>query len=317
MAQLAAGKFGGRSLDFGQLEAFVQVAAHNSFSRAAEALQLTQPSITARIQSLERVLGEELFERSGRGVSLSDAGTVFLPHAERILQMLQEAKDNLEEVRSVQAGSLRLGSALTVSTYVLPRILRTFHSRHAGVEVVVHTGRSEQVLKMLLSDEVQVGLVGSLTHPDVESINLYADEVILVSDPEHPFAANGEATIEEVGSQPVILSDRGSSYYSLIHGFFRQAGVVPNVAMELDSIEATKRMVEEGLGIALLPRVCLERELKQGLLAEVAVTNAPAISRQIALIYRKSRKQARTVHAFLDVLQSMYGLDLPAGSAVE
>ena len=300
-------------MDFGQLEAFVQVAAHRSFSRAAEALQLTQPSITARIQSLERVLGEELFERSGRGVRLRDAGTAFLPYAERLLQMLEEAKESVEEVRSVQAGSLRLGSALTVSTYVLPRILRTFHSRYPGVEVVVHTGRSEQVLNMLLSDEVQVGLVHSLTHPDVQTVDLYADEVILVANPDHPFAANRQATIEEVGSQPVILGDRGSSYYGLTPGFFRQAGVVPNVAMELDSMEATKRMVEEGLGVAILSRVCLEREVKQGLLAEVAITNAPAISRQIALIYRKSRKQVRTVQAFLEVLHSIYELELPAG----
>lgn len=295
------------------MEAFVQVAAHHSFSRAAEALQLTQPSITARIQALERELGEKMFERGGRSVRLTDAGTILLPYAERILQMVREAKESVEEVRSVQAGRLRLGSALTISTYVLPRILRTFHSRYPDVEVMVHTGRSEQVLNMLLSDEVQVGLAHSLVHPDVETVDLYADEVILVANPDHPFAANRQATIEEVGSQPVILADRGSSYYGLTHGLFRQAGVVPNVAMELDSMEATKRMVEEGLGIALLPRVCLERELKQGLLTEVAITNAPAISRQIALIYRKSRKRVRTVQAFLEVLRSIYGLELPAG----
>lgn len=297
------------------MEAFVQVAAHHSFSRAAEALQLTQPSITARIQALERELGEKVFDRSGRGVRLTDAGTVFLPYAERILQTLGEAKESVEEVRGVQAGSLRLGSALTVSTYVLPRILRTFRSRYPGVEVLVHTGRSEQVLNMLLSDEVQIGLVHSLIHPDVETVDLYADEVILVANPDHPFATNRQAAIEEVGSQPVILADRGSSYYGLVHGLFRQAGVVPNVAMELDSMEATKRMVEEGLGIALLPRLCLERELKQGLLAEVTITNAPAISRQIALIYRKSRKRVRTVQAFLEVLRSIYALELPASSA--
>lgn len=257
-------------------------------------------------------MGEKMFERGGRGVRLTDAGTILLPYAERMLQMAQEAKESVEEVRSVQAGRLRLGSALTISTYVLPRILRTFHSRHPGVEVMVHTGRSDQVLNMLLSDEVQVALAHSLVHPDVETVDLYADEVILVANPDHPFAANRQATIEEVGSQPVILADRGSSYYSLTHGLFRQAGVVPNVAMELDSMEATKRMVEEGLGIALLPRVCLERELKQGLLTEVAITNAPAISRQIALIYRKSRKRVRTVQAFLEVLRSIYGLELPA-----
>jgi len=304
-------------LDFGQLEAFVQVAARRSFSRAAEVLQLTQPSITARIQALERELGEGLFERGGRGVRLTDAGAIFLPYAERILQMLREGKDSVEEVRSVQAGSLRLGSALTISTYVLPRILHALHSRYPGLEVVVRTGRSEQVLSMLLADEVQVGLVRSLIHPQVETVDLYADEVILVSSPEHPFATGRRATIEEVAAQPVILFDRGSSYYGLIHGFFRQAGVVPNVAMELDSMEATKRMVEEGLGIALLPRVCLERELKLGALAEITISDAPPISRQIALIYRKNRKLARTVQAFLEVLESMYRVKLPAATAGE
>jgi DNA-binding transcriptional LysR family regulator len=301
-------------VDFGQLEAFVQVAAHHSFSGAAKVLQLTQPSITARIQALEREMGEELFDRSGRAVRLTDAGAILLPYAERMLQILQEAKEGVEDVRSVHAGSLRVGSAVTISTYVLPRILRTFHLRYPGVEVIVHTGRSEQVLGMLLSDEVQVGLVRSLTHPDVETVDLYADEVILVANPDHPFAADGQATIEEVSTQPVILADRGSSYYGLIHDFFRQAGVVPNVAMEMDSMEATKRMVEEGLGIALLPRVCLGRELKQGLLTEVVITNAPAISRQIALIYRKGRRRVRTVQAFLDVLQSIYGMGLPIAS---
>ncbi|KPK48007.1 MAG: hypothetical protein AMJ77_01220 [Dehalococcoidia bacterium SM23_28_2] len=298
-------------MDFGQLEAFVQVAAHRSFSRAAEELQLTQPSITARIKALERELGDEVFERSSRGVRLTNAGIIFLPHAERMLQMLREAKGSVEEIRSVQAGTLRLGSALTVSTYVLPRILRTFYSHYPGVEVIVYTGRSEEMLNLVLTDEVHVGLVRSLIHPDVETIDLYEDDVILVTNPDHPFAANHQAMIEEVARQSVILADRGSSYYGLINNFFRQAGVVPNVVMELDSMEATKRMVEEGLGIALLPRVCLERELNLGLLAEVTITNAPAINRQIALIYRRSRRRARTVQAFLEVLLSIYSEGLP------
>ncbi len=304
-------------MDFGQLEAFVEVASHRSFSRAAEALQLTQPSITARIQALERELGEGLFDRGGRSVRLTDAGAVFLPYAERLLQALQEARDSVEEVQSLQAGSLRLGSALTISTYVLPRLLRSFHSLYPGVEVIVRTGRSEQVLAMLLNDEVQVGLVRSLIHPEVVTVDLYADEVILVTNPEHPFAASRRARMEEVAAQSVILFDRGSGYYGLINSFFRQAGVVPNVAMELDSMEATKRMVEEGLGIALLPRVCLERELKMGVLVEVVVSDMASLSRQIALIYRKSRKRTRTLEAFLNVLQSIYDVKVPAAAGKE
>ncbi len=298
-------------MDFGQVEAFVQVSAHSSFSRAAEVLQLTQPSITARIQSLEREVGEELFERGGRGVRMTDAGLAFLPYAERILRTLVEGRDAIDEVRNVQLGSLQLGSALTVSTYVLPHILHTFRSQYSGVDVSIRTGRSEQVLSMIQSDEVQVGIVRSLSHPDIETIHLYDDEIVLTVNREHPFAASGSATVEDAASEPIVLFDRGSSYFGLIHGFFRQAGVVPNVAMELDSLEATKRMVEEGLGVALVPLVTIERELETGMLVKIEIVDAPPLKRPISLIYKKHRKRPRTVQAFIDTLAEMYALSLP------
>jgi DNA-binding transcriptional LysR family regulator len=299
-------KAGGTIVDFGQLEAFVQVAANRSFSRAAEALRLTQPSITARIQCLERDLGEELFERSGRGVRVTDAGNLFLPYARKILQTMQEGRDSVEEVHNLQMGSLRLGCALTISIYVLPKILHAFRRRYPGVDVSTRTGRSEQILAMLLSDEVQVGLVRSLSHPDIETVQLYEDEIVLVVNPDHRFAQVGRVDIEEVAGEPIILYDRGSSYFGLIHGFFRQAGVAPNVALELDSLEATKRMVEEGLGIAMVPYVTIERELSVGVLKTVEVREMPPLARPIALIYRRGRKQPRTVQAFMGTMSSMY-----------
>ena len=293
-------------MDFGQVEAFAQVSTHHSFSRAGEALQLTQPSITARIQSLERELGEELFERGSRGVKLTDAGKAFLPYVERLLQTLREGRDAVGEVRQGQKGTLRLGSAPTISTYVLPRILNAFCRQYSGVDVIIRTGRSEQVLGMLLADDVQVGLVRSLTNPDVETIDLYEDEIVLVAHPGHEFAANGRATVSEAAAEPIVLFDRGSSYYGLIHNFFRQAGVIPNVAMELDSLEATKRMVEEGLGIALVPLVTIERELKAGTLVKIDLTDAASIKRPISLIHRRHRKRPKTVQAFIDTMATIY-----------
>ncbi len=299
-------------MDFGQVEAFVQVAAHKSFSRAAEVLQLTQPSITARIQTLERDLGEELFERGGRGVRLTDAGLAFLPFSDRLLQTLQEGRDAVDEVRNVQAGSLRLGSAPTISTYVLPSILHRFRQSYQGVDVVIRTGRSEQVLAMLLADEVQVGLVRSLTHPDVENIHLYDDEIVLVAYPKHRFAEDARTTIGEAATEPIVLFDRGSSYYGLINNFFRQAEVIPNVAMELDSLEATKRMVEEGLGIALVPLVTIERELDAGTLVRIDLVDAEPIQRPISLIHRRHRKRPRTVEAYIDAVVEMYNVSVAA-----
>ncbi len=293
-------------MDFGQIEAFLQVSAHRSFSRAAENLQLTQPSITARIQALERELREELFERSGRGVRLSDAGRAFLPHAERILQMLNEGRAAVDDVRNVQAGSLRLGSAPTISTYVLPTILRTFCTRHSGLDVILRTAHSEQVLNMLLADEIQIGLVRSLINDDVETIPLYDDEIILVAYPGHTFSASGSATVADAAREPIVLFDRGSSYFGLIQNFFRQAEIIPNVAMEVDSLEATKRMVEEGLGIALVPLVTVERELEAGLLVRVDLVDAEPIKRPISLIHRRQRKRPRSVQAFIDTIVDIY-----------
>jgi DNA-binding transcriptional LysR family regulator len=223
---------------------------------------------------------------------------------------VQEGRDVLEALRHGDFGSLRIGSALTISTYVLPKILKTFRARYPGVEVSIRTGRSDQVLEMLLADEVQVGIVRALNHPEVETVHLYDDDVVLVTSTGHPFAKSGSACIEDVGRQPLIFFDKGSSYYGLVHGFFRDAGIVPRHAMELDSMEATKKMVEEGLGIAILPRVSVGRELQAGLLAEVEITGVPRIKRQIALIYRRNRRHARTVGAFIEVLQHMYRFEL-------
>jgi len=298
-------------MDFGQIDAFVQVAKHQSFSRAAEVLQLTQPSITARIQALERELGEEMFERSGRGVKLTDGGRVFLPYVERILQTLREGRDAVEDVRNVQLGSLRLGSAITISTYVLPKMLQEFSKLYPGIDMVVRTGRSEQVLNMLLSDEVQVAIVRAINNQELDSVHLYDDEIALVTYPHHKFAASGKATVAEAAGEPIVLFDRGSSYYGLINGFFREAGVIPNVAMELDSLEATKRMVEKGLGVALVPLVTVTRELESGTLVKVDLVDQEPITRPISLVTRANRKKPRAVQAFIESLESAYPVAEP------
>jgi len=300
-------------VDLGQVEAFVQVAHHRSFSKAADALFLTQPSVTARIQSLERDLGEALFERNGRGVRLTEMGAAFLPYARRALKALQEGRDAINGMRNLDIGTLKLGSALTVSTYVLPKILKRYCSLYPGVEVSVHTGRSEQVLQMVLNDDVHCALERTVQHPEIVTVPLYEDDLVLVCAPEHRFAHTGAATLEEVGREPLILFDKGSSYNALIQGVFRQHAIVPETFMELDTIEATKKMVEEGLGIALLPKVSIERETELHRLNIVSVSNATLPRRQISLIFRKNRKQTRAVQAFFALLSELYGVSIAEG----
>ncbi len=298
-------------MDLGQLEAFIQVAAARSFSRAAEALGLTQPSVTARIQSLERDLQETLFDRNGHGVRLTDVGASFLPHAQRVLEALQDGRDAVQSLRALEAGTLRLGAAPTVSTYVLPELLKEFRSRYPRLEVSVRTEYSDQIARMVLADEVQVGLERTIAHSDVVIVPLYRDEVVLVTVPSHPFAARGAVPVGEIAGEPLLMFNRGSSYAALVHGALREAGVRAEPAMELDNMEATKQMVLEGLGIALLPQVAVEREVRRGELSLVRVEGMAPPRREISMIYRKGRPLSRAAQAFVHLLEERYGVQAP------
>ena len=305
------------TMDLGQLEAFLQVATQRSFSRAAEALRLTQPSVTARIQSLERDLGETLFDRNGRGVTLTEAGTAFLPHAQRVLKALHDGRDAIHSLQELEIGTLRLGAAPTISTYVLPGLLKEFRQRYPGLEVSVRTEHSDQIAQMVLTDEVQVGLERSISHPDVVTVPLYDDEVVLVASARHPFAEQGTASIEQVSEQPLIMFSRGSGYYALVDNALRQAGILVSPTMELDNMEATKKMVEEGLGIAMLPKVAVEREVRVGELRHIRVRGLTMPKRQIALIYRRGRPLSRAAEAFVRLLEERYGVKVPPPGVVQ
>jgi DNA-binding transcriptional LysR family regulator len=214
-------------------------------------------------------------------------------------------------MRNLDIGTLKLGSALTVSTYVLPKILKKYCSTYPGVEVSVHTGRSEQVLQMVLQDEVHCALERTVHHPEISTVPLYEDDLLLVAAPDHRIAQRKNVTVEEVGREQLILFDRGSSYNALIQGVFRQHGIVPRTLMEMDTIEGTKKMVEEGMGIALLPKVSTEREIEQGRILPITISNATLPRRQISLIFRKNRRQPRAVTAFFELIAGLYGVAIP------
>jgi len=170
-----------------QIEGFLEVARRGNVSRAAEALFVTQPTLTARLHGLERELGQPLFLRTRRGMRLTDAGRLFLPYAERAVRSVRDARQALQDAASDSGGRLVLGAAPAVSTYVLPLLLERFAARHPRVDVAVRTGHSEDMLQMLLREEVQLAMVRALRHADIESVPLYREELVLVVPRDHPF----------------------------------------------------------------------------------------------------------------------------------
>jgi DNA-binding transcriptional LysR family regulator len=272
-----------------QVEAFLTVAERRSVSAASAVLYVTQPALTARIKNLERELGVELFIRSPRGMRLTAEGRAFRPHAQRAVQELAEGRELLRELREGRVGELLVGAAPAISTYVLPLVLRRFQAEFANVHLIVRTGHSEEVLDLVLREQVQIGLVRELPHPAVESVPLYEDEIVLVVHPGHRFAEPDASSIvvHELGEERLILFDRTSSYFVLTSTFFREAGVVPRGVMELDNVDATKKMVEHGLGIAFLPYTAVREELASGSLREVAIEGYEPVRRQIVALRRR------------------------------
>jgi DNA-binding transcriptional LysR family regulator len=289
-----------------QLEAFVEVARRGSVSRAADALYATQPTLTARLKGLEQELDAKLFIRSQRGMRLSEAGRAFLPYAERTIDTVSSGRRLLSELARGESGQLALGAAPAVSTYVLPRILTRFRRTHPKVSLAVRTGHSEEVLELVLREQVQIGLGRALRHPQVEAIPLYEDELVLVVDPRHPFAEQSEVGPDQLTEVQLIFFDRTSSYHRLTSEFFEGVGAVPRGVMELDNIDAAKKMVEQGLGVALLPHTAVSAELDAGSLRALTLADTSAPKRHIVIFRRRDAgPPSGVLQAFLNCLSDL------------
>jgi DNA-binding transcriptional LysR family regulator len=272
-----------------QIEAFLEVARRQNLSRAAESLFVSQPTLTARLQSLEASLGEQLFVRTRRGMRLTEAGEAFLPYAEHALRALADGRERLAELRRGVAGRLVLGAPPTVSTYTLPALLAQFSAAHPNVRLAVKTGTSEEVLEMVLHDQVQLGIIRSLVHQEIETVPLYTDALVLIAGPGHRLAgAGGRARLADLADEVLVLFGRSSSYLlEFTTATFRQAGVLPNSVLELDNIEAAKKMVERGLGVSLVPASTVATELAAGTLTRIELVDATPVRREIVAVRRK------------------------------
>ncbi len=301
----------GSSIQLVQVEGFLEVARRGSVSRAAEALFITQPTLTARLHGLERELGAPLFLRTPHGMRLTDAGKAWVPYAERALRALAEGRDALEQVMSASAGHLMIAAAPAVSTYVLPQLLEKFVATHPRVEVSVRTGHSEDVVELVLRDEVQLGLGRAIRHPDLELRRFHTEELVLVCAPDHAFTKRRSVTMVEVAREKLIMFDRTSSYYEITQAAFLSAGTKLRGLMELDSIEAAKKMVERGLGVALLPRTAVAREIEGRTLSMVRMKDAPPMHNSIVAFRRRDAGKAEggkpegIVAAFLSLLNTI------------
>jgi DNA-binding transcriptional LysR family regulator len=292
-------------MEIGQVEAFLAVSAFGGFRRAADALRVSQPAVSARIRALETSLGVALFDRvTGGRFGLSPAGRAFRPHAEQLMREVGLARQAVHPLSAAAGGALRIAAALSVCTYVLPDVLKRFQAAHPKVVITVRAGHSREVLEMVLSGETELGLARSLQHPAIETLSLREDPLILVGQARSWPARARRLRLEEVAGRPLILFDRGSSDWSLSHGLFRAAGLMPNVALEVETIEAAKRMVERGLGLAFLPLLAVAQEISRGKLVTIEIVDAAPLSRSLDVIHPRQRPLSPEASALLRTLRA-------------
>ncbi len=284
-------------MQLAQIQGFLEVARLGNVSHAAEQMGITQPALTARLQGLETELGQPLFVRTRRGVRLTDAGHAFLPYAEQAVAALASGIDQVAQVSAGAGGELALAVAPQVSTYVLPPLLVRYAQAHPHVRLVVRTAHSEEIVDLVLRREVHAGLGRRVRSAALVYTPIYDDELVLVSAPTQ------DAEQASLSDAPLILFDRASSYYELTTALIREAGVKPRGMIELDNIEAAKRMVAGGLGVALLPRTSVATELDDGSLRATRFAEADPQPRHIGVIRRADAGDPTpSLAAFLDLV---------------
>jgi len=284
-----------------RLQVFHAVAKHLSFTKAAEALFMTQPAVTSQIRQLEEHFGARLFDRAQGGILLTDAGTIAFAYAERLLALSAELDTRLKELDGQVAGPLLIGASTTIAEFLLPQILGEFKARHPAIVPRLFVANSEAVQGRTADRSLDLGFIEGDSHlPSLVTDFCCEDELRVTCAPSHPLARLQCVTPESLTQHAYASREMGSGTREVIDHYLQKAGVAPDmlqVVMELGSPEALKGLVATGVAFAIMSRVTVVQQIRLGDLVQVPL--APRLIRNLAVVYPKERFQSRLVNGFV------------------
>ncbi len=287
-------------MDFDQLETFLEVARHASFSRAAERRFRTQPAISSQIRALEEEVGAKLFDRSGGKVSLTAAGKLFQKYSEDTVDARRRVISALGEMEREPRGEIIVGANEGTCLYVLPEVFAQFKKQYAGVAITVRRSESSKVLESIIDNSVDFGVVSlPVNDPRLTVVPIHRDELIVIAASGHPLARAKTAHVAEIVKCPLLLPKTGRTR-DAIEALFEERRLKPNISMELDSSELLKRFVAADVGVGFIARSNVKEEVQLGILAGIAISDAK-IRRDLALVFRKDKALSRAALAFIDI----------------
>lgn len=258
-----------------QLTAFLAVIRGGSVTAAADELIVTQPSVSAAVSSLSRELGCDLFERSGRGIRPTQAGTAFAPYAADVLGLLQQGRQSARESAAVAARTLRISAVTTAAESFVPLLMRAFTLEHPDIELTLDVANREVVLERVLEHSVDVAIAGTPPADDrLVALALMDNEIACITAPDDPLAGAERITAAALAERPWLLREPGSGTRVLNEQFLSAASLQPST-LTLGSNGAVRQAARAGLGISLVSRAAVEAELASGLIGELRLEAPP------------------------------------------
>jgi DNA-binding transcriptional LysR family regulator len=291
------------SMNLNHLAIFHAVAQAGGMTLGAERLDISQPAVSKQVQELESALGVHLFDRIGRRVRLSQAGEILADYARRLFALAREAEEAMADVRAVGRGRLVIGASTTIGTYLLPGVLAEFWRRHPRVELLVEVENTEQVHRRLAGHELDIGLTeGLVEEEELAAEVFYKDELVVIAAPGHRLAGQPRVALSAVREEPFILREPGSGTRAVEERALVQLKLPVRVVMALGSTEAIKRVVAEGVGLAIVSRLAVSAECDADTLVVLPVAGLH-IERPLHLVRCKGRRDGPALQAFCAVLR--------------
>jgi DNA-binding transcriptional LysR family regulator len=285
-----------------QLSVFCTVARHLSYTKAAEALYLSQPAVSQQVRTLEQTLGLQLFVRSGRGIMLTQAGQELQQHADRLLALLAETAPVVREIHSLERGSVLVGASNSAGTYVLPPLLGAFRAQYPRIHVTLTVANRRTIEEQLMNRQLDLVVMSLIERSDqfiVESLMSY--ELIVVATASHRLAKRSTLTLLDLQRETFLLREQGSGTRLDTEQHFEHLGIPLRASLELGSIEAIKEGVAADLGIAVLPWASVAFEIASGDLVRLNVEGFP-LQRQWRLVHLKGRRLSLAAQALRQLL---------------
>ena len=297
-------------MDINQLEVLIAVAQEKSFSRAAERLHRTQPAVSQAIRRLETEIGEPLFDRSSKDGTMTAAGRVLFGLAQQMLNLRHNAHAAIKELKGLHRGKLSLSANEYTVMYLLP-LLPVFRARHPHIKIEVKRSLASRISSEIIARETEIGIVSFKPNdPAIASVAVLTDELALIVPLNHPLAEKKIVSVRELGAESFIAHNVPSPYRERVVRTFEKYRTPLNISLEMPTLEAIKRFVEGGMGVALVPRLAAQAEIARGQIAALTVKEMK-LERKLFLVYRKGATLSHAARAFLRVAREIQ----KAGSA--